>query len=173
VHTNKIDIQLNKIDIWLISGTVKSTQLQWLHARSLLYEQMLNIPDQRLLSRRSVSNFDPHPSTKLFSIPDAWMMRQQNCQRIMDSNVRPPGFDLRRHNCVLLNRFQTEQERCAHFMHRWGFVKSPACDCCAEEQTMRHIVDDCPLRLFADGLTKLCAMSDETVEYLSGLDLNL
>jgi hypothetical protein len=38
---------------------------------------------------------------------------------------------------------------------------------------MRHIVDDCPLRLFADDLSGLCAMSDETVEYLSGLDLNI
>jgi hypothetical protein len=45
-------------------------------------------------------------------------------------------------------------------MHRWGFVESPACDCGAEEQTMRHIVDECPLRLFADGLTM------ETMEYL-------
>jgi hypothetical protein len=38
---------------------------------------------------------------------------------------------------------------------------------------VRHIVDDWPLRLFADGLTGLCAISGETVEYLSGLDLNL
>jgi hypothetical protein len=51
-------------------------------------------------------------------------------------------------------------------MHSWGFMDSPD----AEEQTM-HIVVDCPLRLFTDGLTGLCAMSDETVEYLSGLDL--
>jgi hypothetical protein len=58
-------------------------------------------------------------------------------------------------------------------MHRWGFVESLACDCGAEEHTMHHVVDDCPLRLFADGLTGFCAMSDETVEYLSGLDLNL
>jgi hypothetical protein len=36
-----------------------------------------------------------------------------------------------------------------------GFLESPVCDCDAEEQTMRHIVDDCPLRLFADGLTYL------------------
>jgi hypothetical protein len=42
----------------------------------------------------------------------------------------------------------------------------------AEEQTMHKVVDY-PLRLFADGLTGLCAMSDETVKYLSGLDLNL
>jgi hypothetical protein len=188
----------------LISGTVKSTQLQWLpvlaniappnlrreattvrelvncrrHARSLLYEQMLDIPNQRLVSRRSVWNFDPHPSTTLFSIPDAWTAAWSaslpvNGDLIVDPNVRPSGFDLRRHNWVLLNRFRTEQGRCAHLMHRWGFVESPACDCGAEEQTMRHIVDDCPLRLFADGLTGLCVMSDETVEYLSGLDLNL
>jgi hypothetical protein len=58
-------------------------------------------------------------------------------------------------------------------MHRWGFVESPACDCGAKEQLMRHIVDDCPLRLFSDGLTGLCAMTDETLEYLSGVDLNL
>jgi hypothetical protein len=38
----------------------------------MLNIQMLNISDQRLLSRRSVWNFDPHPSTKFFSIPDAW-----------------------------------------------------------------------------------------------------
>jgi hypothetical protein len=72
LHTTKIDIQLNNT-MRLISETVKSTQLQWLpmlvniappklrreattvrelvncrrHARSLLYEQMLDIPDQR------------------------------------------------------------------------------------------------------------------------------
>jgi hypothetical protein len=58
-------------------------------------------------------------------------------------------------------------------MHRLRFEESPACECGAEEHTMRHIVDNCPLRLFADGLTGLCVMSDEAVEYLSGLDLNL
>jgi hypothetical protein len=30
-------------------------------------------------------------------------------------------------------------------MYRLRLVESPACDCGAEEQTMRHIVDDCPL----------------------------
>jgi hypothetical protein len=70
VHTSKIIMQLNNT-MRFISGTVKSTQLQWLlvlanitlqklrreattvrelvncrkHARSLLYEQMLDIPD--------------------------------------------------------------------------------------------------------------------------------
>jgi hypothetical protein len=56
-------------------------------------------------------------------------------------------------------------------VHRWRFVDSPASDCGAEEQIMRHIVNDCPLRLFTDGLTGLCAMSNETVEYLSALKI--
>jgi hypothetical protein len=51
-------------------------------------------------------------------------------------------------------------------LHRWGFVESPAFDCGAEEQTMHHIVEDCPLRLFADGLIGLFAMRQwtETVD---------
>jgi hypothetical protein len=81
-----------------------------------------------------------------------------NSDLIVNQNVQPPAFDLRRHNWVLLNRFRTEQGRCAHLMHRWGFMDSPG----AGKQTM-HIVDDCSLRLFADGLTGLCAMRDETV----------
>jgi hypothetical protein len=58
-------------------------------------------------------------------------------------------------------------------MHSWVFVESPTCDCGAEEQTIGHIVNDCPLRLFADGLTGLCAMSDETVVYLSSSNESL
>jgi hypothetical protein len=196
VHTNKIDIQLNNT-MRLISGTVKSTQLQWLpvlanivppklrrkattvcelmncrrHARSLLYEQMLDIPDQRLLSRRSMWNFDPHLSTTLVSIPDAWTaawsaLLPVNGDLIVDSNVRPPGFDLRRHNWVLLNRFRTEHGKCAHLMHRWWLWYW-------RTNNASHRVHYCPLQLFADGLTGLCAMSDETVEYLSGLDFYL
>jgi hypothetical protein len=109
----------NSLDI---SGNVKSTQLQWLpvlaniappklrrettivrelvncrrQARSLLYEQMFYIPDQRLLSRRSVWNFDPHPSTTLFSILDAWTAAwsaslPDNSDLIVDPLHRPPG----------------------------------------------------------------------------------
>jgi hypothetical protein len=66
--------------------------------------------------------------------PDAWTAAWStslpvNGDLIVDSNIKPPGFDLRRHNLVLLNRFRTEQGRCAHLMPRWEFVESPACDC--------------------------------------------
>jgi hypothetical protein len=84
----------------LISGTVKSTQLQWLpvlaniappklrreattvrklvncrrHERSLLYEQMLDIPNQRYYFLVDLCGILIHilAPTTLFSIPDAW-----------------------------------------------------------------------------------------------------
>jgi hypothetical protein len=114
VHTNKTDKQLNNT-MRLISGTVK---LQWLpvlaniapptlrreattvrelvNARTFLYEQMLDIPDERLFSRRSVLNVDPNPSTTLFSIPDTWVVAWSTSlpvigHLIVELNVRPPA----------------------------------------------------------------------------------
>jgi hypothetical protein len=151
VHINKIDIQLNNT-MRLMFETVKSTQIQWLPVltnialpkqwREAIY-MFVNwwiaegTQGQRLLSRRSAWNFDPHLSTTLFSIPDAWTAAWSaslpvNGDLIVDPNVRPTDFDLRRHNWVLLNRFRTEQGICAHLMHRWGFVESLACVCGAE-----------------------------------------
>jgi hypothetical protein len=106
------------------------------------------------------------PSTTLFSISDAstaaWSasLPAVNGDLIVDLNVRPPGFDLRRHIWVFAHL--PDQGKCAHLMHKWGFMESPACDCAAEERTMRPIVDDCPLRLFADGLIGLVAMRQQT-----------
>jgi hypothetical protein len=47
------------------------------------------------------------------------------------------------------------------------------CDCGAEEQTMNHIVNDCPIRSFPGGLLALNDASPAAVEYLSNLDLNV
>jgi hypothetical protein len=114
----QIDIQLNNT-MRFVSGTVKSTQLKWLpvlanisppklrcettivfelvncrrYARSLLYEQMLDISDHRLLSRRSVWNFDPHSSTTLFSIPDAWTAAWSASLPVNSDLIVVPMFD--------------------------------------------------------------------------------
>ena len=148
------------------------------NARSLLYEQMSDIPVQRLISRRPVWELDPHPSTSLFSINESWLTAWMsalpiNGELILDPNSRPPGFDLRRHDWVLLNRFRTNQRRCAFLMHRWGYGETPVCDCGADEQTMHHIVNDCPLRSFPGGLVALNEVTPVAVEYLSQLNLNL
>jgi hypothetical protein len=55
------------------------------------------------------------PSTTLFSIPDAWTAAWSaslpvNGDLIVDPTVRTPGFDLRRHNWMLLKRFKPSRE---------------------------------------------------------------
>jgi Reverse transcriptase (RNA-dependent DNA polymerase) len=154
VHVSKIDVQLNNT-MRIISGTVKSTQLQWLsvlaniappkirreaaairelvncrrHERSLLYEQMVDIPSQRLVSRKPVWSLNPYPLTPRFSIAQAWMTTWSenlpvNGDLILDPNARPTGFEFRRREWVLLNRFRTNHGRCAFLMHRWRLTES-------------------------------------------------
>jgi hypothetical protein len=108
LHTIKIDIQLNNT-MRLISGTVNLTQLQWLsvlanitppklrreattvhefvncrrHPRSFSYEPMLDIPDQRLLSRRSMWNFVHDAFFKSWCL-DCAMVSIATCQRWFD-----------------------------------------------------------------------------------------
>ena len=203
VHTSKIDVQLNNA-LRIITGTVKSTQLQWLpvlaniapaklrreaaavrelvncrrNARSLLYESMLDIPPERLVSRRPVWSLDPFSSLSLFPMAETWLSHWStslpiNGDLILDPNSRPPGFELRRHEWVLLNRFRTNQGRCGSLMHRWGFADIPDCDCGAVQQTMQHIVNECPLRSFPGGLAVLNEAGPDAVEYLRRFDLNL
>jgi hypothetical protein len=58
-------------------------------------------------------------------------------------------------------------------MNRWGFEDSGSCDCGHPQQTMDHIVNDCPLRSFDGGLPILQEVKPEGVQYLKDLDLDL
>jgi hypothetical protein len=97
IHISKMDVQL-KNAMRIISGSVKSTQLPWLptlahiappklrrkpaavrelvncrrHANSLLYEQLLDIPIPRLVSRRPIWTMEEYSMTALFNISGAW-----------------------------------------------------------------------------------------------------
>jgi hypothetical protein len=51
-------------------------------------------------------------------------------------------------------------------MNRWGFEDSGSCDCGNPQQTMDHIVNDCPFRSFDRGLTKLHEVTPEAIQYL-------
>jgi hypothetical protein len=116
------------------------------HANLLLYEQLLNIPIPRLVSRRPIWTMEEYSMMALFNITGAWTNYWSaalpvNGRLIFDPNSCPLGFDLGRHEWVLLNRCRTTQGRCASLLHRWGYVDLPVCDCGADQQTMSHIVN--------------------------------
>ena len=66
---------------------------------------------------------------------------------ITDPTILLPGMDLPCGQWSLLNRFRTDAGPCRNNMHEWGYIASPLCDC-GEHQTMRHIVNECPLTCF-------------------------
>jgi hypothetical protein len=84
--------------------------------------------------------------TALFNIFGAWtdywsVALPVNGYLIVDPNSRPPGFDLGRHEWVLLNRIRTTQGRGAVLMHRSGYVDSPVCDCGADLSHRERMCD--------------------------------
>jgi hypothetical protein len=92
-------------------------------------------------------------------------------QLVIYLSVRPSGFDLHRHEWVLLNR--TNQGHCAYLMQRWRFGESPYCDCDADQQTINHIINECPRRRFPGKWTTLNSADPDAVEYFMNLNLNL
>jgi hypothetical protein len=95
---------------------------------------------------------------------------------VRDPTVESPGFDLRRLEWVLLNRFRTSQRKCrkyAFLMQRWGYSNATNCDCSYPCQTMDHIIDDCLIYSFEDGLLSLDEATPEAIQYLSDLNIDL
>jgi len=73
---------------------------------------------------------------------------------VTDPTIRQPGFDLPRRAWSLVNRLQTGQCLCRANLHKCGLAESPYCDC-GQRQTMKNIVDMCPLKKFEGGLNLL------------------
>jgi hypothetical protein len=92
---------------------------------------------------------------------------------VRDPTVEPSGFDLRRHEWVLLNRFRTSQGKCEFLMQRWGYSNATHCECGHPCQTMDHIIDDCPIHAFEDGLLYLHKATPEAIQHLSDLKIDL
>lgn len=85
----------------------------------------------------------------------------------------PAGFDAQRKDWVTLNRIRTNTGKCAHSLHQWGKLASPACDCGEEHQTIRHIVTECPNRRYKGDLTDFWYATESAMNYVKKLDLEL
>lgn len=198
VHTSLVDVQLNNT-MRTIAGAVRCTRTDWLPvlcniappdirrevATSGMVVRLRHKPELPLLS-----DIDFHPRQRLksrhpvwSSLPDGtltaqhlWRTRWQdqndapNTSLINDPTIQLPGMDMPRGQWTLLNRFRTDAGPCRCSMHKWGYIASPLCDC-GEPQTMRHIVNECPLTRFEGGISALHLAQEEAFGWL--LDLNL
>ena len=127
------------------------------------------LPRPRLKSRRPIwSNLPDEAPT----IQQLWRTRCQNKivdvpnkSLINDPTIQLPGMDLPRGQWSLLNRFRSDAGPYRNSMHEWGYIASPLCDC-GEHQTMRHIVNECPLTCFDGGISELHQAHDAAFTWL-------
>jgi hypothetical protein len=61
------------------------------------------------------------------------------------------------------------QKMCVFDAH----LNATNCDCGHPCQTMDHIIDDCPIHVFKDGLLLLHEATPEAIQYLSDLNFDL
>jgi hypothetical protein len=102
-HVHKLDVQLNNV-MRLITGTVKSTELQrlpvlsniappklrrkaalfwelknsWINEKSLLFEQLQDVPALRLRSRNPIWIDDPGPTNTVYDLLELWREMWRN-----------------------------------------------------------------------------------------------
>jgi len=65
-----------------------------------------------------------------------------------------------------LNRFRTGVGRFRSCLYKRGMASSAACECGAEDQTVDHVVLQCPIHRPPHGLDGLTVLDDETTEWL-------
>jgi hypothetical protein len=94
----------------------------WIYRKSLLFEQLQNVPNIRLRSRKPIWIDDPGPPNHSFLILERWKETWSASTpvhgHIISDPIKPPGFSLKRHERILINRFCTEQGKFAFLMNR-------------------------------------------------------
>lgn len=105
---------------------------------------------------------------------DDWEKNAMPASRNMPCVVdRPEGFDQPRRIWATLNRIRTGCGRCADSFFRWGKILSPSCDCGAERQTVKHLVEECPIRSYGGDPSDFLFATKESIDYICGLDVCL
>lgn len=203
-HSSKIDIEINKC-MRIISGSVSSTPNDWLpvlcniappslrrenhlyhqwkkislNPNLPLYNYMLNLPPERLVSRNaSYSSGLQYFNGFTFDMTEHWKnswytSNVQNTGLVLDPNIVLPGTKLPRKLWVTLNRFRSGHGRCASMLYKWNLSTSHQCDCGHPFQTMTHIVNNCRKRFFFGRLEELHLATDDALTWLENLDLKL
>lgn len=90
-----------------------------------------------------------------------------------DAGKPAPGFDQRRSVWCRINRMRTGHGKCGYMRHKWGWSDSAACPCGCPEQTVRHIIFDCPLHAYNGPMEDLRNLTPAAVSYINSIDDSL
>ena len=104
--------------------------------------------EPRLRSRHSFATVEPlHPNQSTTIRLESWIENDTsppNDALPPHQEYLPSGTSLCRKDWVTLNRARSKVGKTNKNMHRWGIASSPDCPCGEQEQTMEHILRNCP-----------------------------
>ena len=202
-HTKKIDVQLNNTmriisgtirstpTYWLpILSHIPPAGLRRRGALLREYRKISNnpqlpihcdVPDletNRLRSRHPTIATAQELHRTEFNLTQSWKEQWQevcpgHCQDLPCITQRPSGYELPRKIWSSLNRIRTNHGRCADSLHKWGKISTPGCDCGANRQTIRHIVETCETRAYDGSFSDFLMATDAAKDYIHNLDICL
>ena len=85
---------------------------------------------------------------------------------VPDTGTHSPGMTLPKTAWVRLNRLRTGVGHFRSCLYKLGMAASAACESGTEEQTVDHVVLQCPTHRPPHGLHSLTVLDDETIEWL-------
>ena len=142
-------------------------------------------PPVRLKSRNA---FAQHAHLLLETIPDTtskqmwtksrWMedwrlADHQRLHRFIADPDNITGAELPRKQWIMLNRLRTGVGRFSATMRDWGLKDSAVCECGHPEQTVTHVIEECPLFRPPNGEQGIVALDDETRTWLAETELQI
>lgn len=202
-HAKKIDVQLNNTmrivsgtikstpTHWLpILSHIPPADLRRKNGLLREYRKAINnlqlpihrdIPDlekKRLRSRHPAMVTAKELHNANFNMIETWKEQWQevcpeHCQALPCITERPPGYELPRKIWSSLNRIRTNHGRSADSLHKWGKVPSARCDCGADKQNIRHIVEECEIRAYGGNFSDFLTATDAVKDYICNLDVCL
>ena len=95
-------------------------------------------------SFRTVASLDPNLSA--FWRLNAWNELETYPKEVIQQPIEelPTGTDLQRKDWVSLNRARAKVGRTASTLHKWKLAPSSECTCGHLNQTVNHIISECP-----------------------------
>ena len=102
-------------------------------------------PQSRLWkSFRTVESLDPNLSA--FWRSKAWNDLETYPNEVIQPPIEelPTGTDLQRKDWVSLNRARAKVGRTASTLHKWKLAPSSECTCDHPNQTVSHLLSECP-----------------------------
>ncbi|KAI5752896.1 hypothetical protein M8J77_021569 [Diaphorina citri] len=142
-----------------------------------LHHDLRNVPRTRLKSRKPPLSLGKQLHEDGFSVNAEWQnqwcqsQRQSPLFNFTGSTYNKAEFSLPRKPYCSLNRLRTQHGRCKSCLLKWGVADDEIYDCGHPDQTMNHILNECPISSHPGNLEDMVSLTDDAKTWLQNLNV--